>query len=122
MNRFVRIPLLVIPALLLPACESDFHHDPTRPRPTRALGPNYEQNSAVGEMNAGTATGTPILTVELPNTKEESPKVRTIADPITKPPTAARPAAAPSIPPGQPAPAIIQQPGARTDPVGGPTQ
>jgi hypothetical protein len=76
-----------------------------------------EQNSAVGEMNNGTATGTPILSVELPNTKEGSPKVRTIADPPARRP-AARPG--PSIPPDQAAPSIIQQPGARTDPINGP--
>jgi hypothetical protein len=121
MNRFT-ISALLLSALILPACEGDFVHDPTRPRPTRALGPNYEQNSAIGEMNNGTATGTPILSVELPNKKDESAKVHTIGDSIGKKPAETRPAPGPSIPPDQPAPAIIQQPGARTDPVSGPTR
>jgi hypothetical protein len=122
MNRLA-LSALLFSALLLPACEGDFVHDPTRPRPTRALGPNYEQNSAVGEMNSGTATGTPILSVDLPNKKEESARVHTIGDSLNKKkPAATRPAPAPSIPPDQPAPAIIQQPGARTDPITGPTQ
>jgi hypothetical protein len=124
----MKTPLILglLATFTLAGCESDFRSDPTRPRVNRALGPNYETNSALGEMNAGAVTGVPILSVEFPNTKEESAKVRTIADPLTGAdrPAATRPAPSqrPSIPPDQPAPAIIQQPGARTDPIDGPTR
>jgi hypothetical protein len=96
----------LLATLAFAACEGDFRTDPTRPRPSRALGPAYEHNSALGEMQSGTAVGTPILTVELPNTKEEQPRVRTIADPTDE-----RPATRPPRAPIQPAPTIILQPG-----------
>ena len=90
--------------MALAACESDFTPNPNRPRPTRALEDPFARGSANSEVMAGPTTVLPLLTVELPNTKEEEPKVRTIADAFvelnqratTRPAAASQPATQPT--------------------------
>jgi hypothetical protein len=86
------LPLLLLAGLMLSACESDFVADPNRPRPTRAVQTPVERNSAEAEVLGGGATGVPLMSVDLPNKKDEQPQVHTITDSITNGSAANQPA------------------------------
>ena len=108
------VALAITLGALLPACESEFAENHDRPRPTRAPINPTEYNSASNEV-MGTGTGAvPIITVTLPNKKNESATVRTIIDEIrdfNDPPAASQPATSPA---SQPAPQTIH-----VDPISG---
>jgi hypothetical protein len=92
--------LLLLSLFLLTACESDFVTDPSRPRPTRAVQSPVERNSATSEVLGGGAAAVPIMSVDLPNNKDEHAQVHTIGDvfhnntPTTRPVNTANPAPA----------------------------
>jgi len=96
--------LSVLGAALFTGCESDFVTDPTRPRPTRALEDPFARGSANSEVMGGPTGAVPLVTVEMPRTKEEPPVVRTIAGELasaSRSPTS-RPAGAVTRPATQP--------------------
>ncbi len=84
---------------LLSACESDFVTDPDRPRPARALESPYGMSDPNHEVMVSPSGATPLLTIDIPNNKNEQPVVHTIADTFTTPrPAASQPAASQSAP------------------------
>jgi hypothetical protein len=100
MKAAPKAALLLLPLLTLAACESDFVANPSRPRPTRAVQSPVESNSATSEVLGGGATAVPIMSVDLPNNKDEHAQVHTIGDvfgngnPATRPANTANPAPA----------------------------
>ena len=93
---------------LLTGCASDFITDPTRPRPTRALESPVSMGGANNEVMGGPVGSVPFMTVEIPNNKDESPVVYTIAQPVS---ALATPHAAASQPASQPPSPGIAIPG-----------
>jgi hypothetical protein len=84
--------------------------------------PAVEQNSPAGEMNNDKAPGDPIISIGLPNTKQDQPTIHAIGENPPQPPApATRPA--PAVPPDtsipQPAPATQPRPAAHVDPITG---
>ncbi len=98
LSTLVRIQMCAAAALVLAGCESDFVSDSSRPRPTRAVQSPVERNSAAAEVLGGGATSVPLVSVDLPNTKDEHAQVHTIGDalrnggPTTRPGDTVRPA------------------------------
>jgi hypothetical protein len=104
---------IVAAALLLAACDSGFV--PDREHPARAVEDPFARGSANSEVMGGPAGAMPLVTVDMPRTKEEQPKVRTLVDELaglnpgpTSRPAASQPATKPATKPGEevpPAPA-----------------
>jgi hypothetical protein len=83
-------------AVFLPAgCASDFETDPTRPRPTRAVQSPIDFASPNSEVLGNPIGAIPLVTVDLPNTKEEKAQVHTIADALVANPAKTQPATKP---------------------------
>ena len=88
---FQRATFLAILTLALAGCESDFVSDPTRPRPTRAVESPNLTNSGNSEAMGSPTGAVPLLTVELPNTKNDPYVVHSITDSISSLPSATQP-------------------------------
>ncbi|HVX85272.1 MAG TPA: hypothetical protein VH253_10845 [Phycisphaerae bacterium] len=94
-------------ALLLAACQSDFVT--TNARPSRAVTPPVDRNSAEAEF-LGTPQTVPLVAVGFPNSKNDTPQVTTILDPLLgrTPPTPTTTAIQPTIQEQQQHPTINQ--------------
>jgi len=76
--------LLILPLLALTACDSNFNSDPLHRRAVES--PNLT-NSGNSEVMAVPTGAVPLLTVDLPNTKNDPFVVHTIADAATTMPS-----------------------------------
>jgi len=89
---------------LLSACDSNFV--PDRQHPRRAVESPHSLSSANSEVMGGPAGAVSLMSIELPNNKDESPVVHTIADrvsvPTTSRPAASQPATQPATQPEPP--------------------